>query len=490
MKTSITIVLFSILIAFTPIVTKAQMKVLESERSDSTKYATEGTIQDSIYIVYKSSNGDDKISIYADLNNTDSLVFDWYKFNNTSKTFDLLVSYDTLTQCILNTDSLNQTGFEFEGGYRLNIHNQEKNIDTTFTIWLWYQNFFINDISIYNSTCDEITFLADTSFRTLFRYYDLSVAEKPELLLSNKTILEWNSNPGNETKYGNNPRFLAPYEATTYTLTAVDDFNFERETQKVIDESSEDKDGFPIMRAVKAKFKGIHGIETAENTPDTAMVQVEAPHGVWFTNESINGDAYEWIFYNHQDWRRGTWDTILHVSELFEPFDSIYYERPKKTETSPDGYDVKLNVWGPVYKIDGNLEYRCLNAIRGTNFVMVDSTKFPASFKELPNVFTPGKEPYETFHFVDKDDDTNKPVYSIRYFSIKIYNRWGNKVYEYEDNDGSWQEDGHVGWDGRTRVGTMAKPGVYYYAIEAIGWDGRLFNSKNNPDLAGYVHIF
>jgi flagellar hook assembly protein FlgD len=78
------------------------------------------------------------------------------------------------------------------------------------------------------------------------------------------------------------------------------------------------------------------------------------------------------------------------------------------------------------------------------------------------------------------------PVKSIRYFSVKIYNRWGNKVYEYEDNTGKWQELGNdkPGWDGTTRVGTKAKPGVYYYAIVAEGWDGRDFK------VSGYVHIF
>jgi flagellar hook assembly protein FlgD len=98
----------------------------------------------------------------------------------------------------------------------------------------------------------------------------------------------------------------------------------------------------------------------------------------------------------------------------------------------------------------------------------------------LPNVFNPenGAEKNQTFFFKEK-----LPV-SVQYFSIKIYNRWGNKVYEFEDANGSWIDDGHEGWDGQTRYGGKAKPGVYYYVILAKGWDNREF------EVPGYVHIF
>jgi len=122
-----------------------------------------------------------------------------------------------------------------------------------------------------------------------------------------------------------------------------------------------------------------------------------------------------------------------------------------------------------------------MDTIRKIDFVIVDTTQFPSKREMLPNVFNPmstaGNSP--TFYFLDKV----LPV-SVKYFSIKIYNRWGNKVYEYEDEDGSWTEDGVQGWDGNTRLGGMAKPGVYYYVILAQGWDGREFK------VPGYVHLF
>jgi len=200
-------------------------------------------------------------------------------------------------------------------------------------------------------------------------------------------------------------------------------------------------------------------------------------------DSSKNAEKFEWVFYNHPDWITSDADSVLGIEDTFEPIDSIYYFHPKRTQLSPPGYDVKLTVWGIEYNDNGD---RCMESMRKENFVLVDTTQFPAYYTSLPNVFTPFASTNNNFYFIKKDTDKEKPVKSIQYFSIKIYNRWGNKIYEYEDNDGSWHEKGkdNPGWDGSTRVGTQAKTGVYYYTILAKGWDNREF------EVGGFVHIF
>ncbi len=460
----------------------SQIKVLEAERSDSTKYANTDQ-QDSVYIVYKGENNKSTITLFASLNDVDSLNYRWFKYNPVARNFEALASFDSVKSSTVAYDDPTQNMNNYEGGYRVNIYNSKKGIDTTFTAWIWYQDFFINSISIYNSTCSELELHTDTSFQNIFTYYDLSESGNPKLTLNDEAIFEWSTDPESGLTYGASPRFEAPVEETTYKIKGTDTYGYSRQSSLTVDQDVFDSKGYPYLRAVKAEFSGIHGIESASNKPskDTA-VQVEAPYGVWFFNNSKNAEEFEWVFYNHQDWRVNPWDTVLATSSSFEPSDSIYYKRPARNLSSPRGYDVKLSVWGPKYDDDGD---QCVDTIRKVEFVVVDSTQFPRKLEELPNVFVPnsgGDNDY--FYFMKKGD--GKPVKSIQAFSIKIYNSWGNKIYEYQDNDGSWHERGKdkPGWDGTTRVGTTAKPGVYYYTILAKGWNNEDFK------VGGFFHIF
>lgn len=461
----------------------AQIKVLESSHSDSTMYANT-TSQDSIFIVYKEGNNRNSISLYADLNGIDALNYEWYKYNVSKKDFIFLEKADSVKSNTIIFDDPELNMDTIAGGYRVRIFSEKKAVDTTFTVWVWYQDFYLNTIKVESSTCSQIGLSVDYIFDKTFTYYDLSTLTNEELSLSNNVVFEWTLEPGKESdkKFGDEPFFSAPVEPTTYKLKANDEYLYTREATFYLDETELNSRGLPYLIATKPYFSAIHGVDEGENKAvkaDSAQIRVEAPHGVWFNNLSQNGELFEWVFFNHKDWPNAIDDSL---SNLFEPGDSIYYKRPRRDINSPEGYDVQLTSWGPVYNDYGD---RCKDSIHIPEFVLVDTTSFPKEFKQLPNVFSPNGK-FKTFYFVDKPESDDKPVQSISYFSIKIYNRWGNKVYEYEDNDGSWHEDGKdsPGWDGTTRVGTQAKPGVYYYAIVAEGWDGRDFK------VAGYVHLF
>jgi len=92
---------------------------------------------------------------------------------------------------------------------------------------------------------------------------------------------------------------------------------------------------------------------------------------------------------------------------------------------------------------------------------------------QLPNVFTPnGDGANDLFYptllkFVDEVD-------------MKIYNRWGNLIYE--------TNDPQINWDGKDqKTGKLVDEGVYFYGCEVIG----LLNEKNNENLklSGYIHV-
>ena len=71
---------------------------------------------------------------------------------------------------------------------------------------------------------------------------------------------------------------------------------------------------------------------------------------------------------------------------------------------------------------------------------------------EVPNSFTPNNDGQNDFFRVHSK--------SIIEFHAVILNRWGKKLYEWDNADGYW--DGKIG-------GGDATPGVYYYIVTAKG---------------------
>jgi len=101
------------------------------------------------------------------------------------------------------------------------------------------------------------------------------------------------------------------------------------------------------------------------------------------------------------------------------------------------------------------------------------SVSISESRLEMPNAFSP-------------NDDGLNDIYrakdgwqSLVEFHAYIFNRWGQKLYEWTDPAG--------GWDG-TFNGKDVKQGVYYVLVKAKGADGRKFNIKRDVNLLrGYT---
>lgn len=97
-----------------------------------------------------------------------------------------------------------------------------------------------------------------------------------------------------------------------------------------------------------------------------------------------------------------------------------------------------------------------------------DSTEVvKTSILVFPNAFSPND---------DQINDTFKPktCENIVEFHAYIFNRWGQKLYEWSDPNGEW--------DG-TYNGKPVKEGTYFILCKAVGSDGQKFNIRKDVNL-------
>ena len=88
---------------------------------------------------------------------------------------------------------------------------------------------------------------------------------------------------------------------------------------------------------------------------------------------------------------------------------------------------------------------------------------------EIPNVFTPNGDNVNDF-FVLKATGLSE-------ITMRIFDRWGQKVYDLTS------QSGNIAWDGMNLYGKAAAEGVYFYVLKAKGFDGQSFERKGNISL-------
>lgn len=87
---------------------------------------------------------------------------------------------------------------------------------------------------------------------------------------------------------------------------------------------------------------------------------------------------------------------------------------------------------------------------------------------DMPNAFSPNGDNYNDIY---KAKDGWQ---SIVEFHASIYNRWGQKLYEWDDPA--------EGWDGKFH-GSDVKQGVYFVEVKAKGADGRKYHIRRDVNL-------
>ena len=92
---------------------------------------------------------------------------------------------------------------------------------------------------------------------------------------------------------------------------------------------------------------------------------------------------------------------------------------------------------------------------------------------EMPNAFSPNGDGINDVY------KAKSGYQSLVEFHAYIFNRWGQKLYEWTDPAS--------GWDG-TYHGRNVRQGVYYVLVKAKGADGRVFNIRKDVNLLrGYT---
>ncbi len=166
---------------------------------------------------------------------------------------------------------------------------------------------------------------------------------------------------------------------------------------------------------------------------------------------------------------------VIEVGDSVTIFPGESYEIPTKTNCvtfnwfPPSGLD-NAKVAAPVaspqistrYIVQAVTQWGC--KITDTLSIYVDNESTIA----VPNAFTPGgaSGPNNTFKLVKKGQATLQ--------SFRIFNRWGNVVFETSDID--------EGWDGSYK-GKPQPFGVYVYQVEATTRSGVPFKKKGNVTL-------
>ncbi|HEX5624699.1 MAG TPA: gliding motility-associated C-terminal domain-containing protein, partial [Saprospiraceae bacterium] len=94
-------------------------------------------------------------------------------------------------------------------------------------------------------------------------------------------------------------------------------------------------------------------------------------------------------------------------------------------------------------------------------------------YYSLPNTFTPNG---------DGHNDIFKP-YPYRFIDrieMRIFNRWGNLVYQTDDPD--------INWTGTDQSGSPVSDGVYFYQCRVF-YSGLQFGGPEGEQLTGFIEL-
>ncbi|OFX62287.1 MAG: hypothetical protein A2046_15415 [Bacteroidetes bacterium GWA2_30_7] len=200
-----------------------------------------------------------------------------------------------------------------------------------------------------------------------------------------------------------------------------------------------------------------------------------APATISFTNMSIDANNYIWYFNNTNQLGLYVDFTDILTRSLWNP---TYTFNPKyqlpggaKIDTVDNPtftYDDGGDFWVFLIAIS---EYGCVDTML---YKKIHVEYLPII--EVPNVFTPNGDTYNDLFTIK--------VKSLETFSGVIFNRWGHKVYE-------WNDPADAGWDGKVNGGSLASPGTYYYMINGVGKDGTQFgpNTDNCEKCKGFLQL-
>ena len=225
-----------------------------------------------------------------------------------------------------------------------------------------------------------------------------------------------------------------------------------------------------LLLVIACLFFAFANVEAQENMPaisPTATITTatgetqevteysgSAPLQVHFAPNVENPEGYE-AYYEWRFYKEGT--------SIEEPYLVRHEEETDFTFNEAGGHCIALIA----YFMNGND-----TIVKYDTDYWMDATPIRISIStsklDFPNAFSPNGDGMNDIYRAKTD------YKSIVEFKAVIYNRWGQKLYEWNNPAG--------GWDG-TYKGNPVKQGVYYVQVTAKGADGRRFNIKKDVNL-------
>ena len=225
-----------------------------------------------------------------------------------------------------------------------------------------------------------------------------------------------------------------------------------------------------LLLVIACLFLAFANVEAQENMPaisptatmTTATGETQevteysgaAPLQVHFAPNVENPEGYE-AYYEWRFYKEGT--------SIEEPYLVRHEEETDFTFNEAGGHCIALIA----YFMNGND-----TIVKYDTDYWMDATPIRISIStsklDFPNAFSPNGDGMNDIYRAKTD------YQSIVEFKAVIYNRWGQKLYEWNNPAG--------GWDG-TYKGNPVKQGVYYVQVTAKGADGRRFNIKKDVNL-------
>ena len=172
-----------------------------------------------------------------------------------------------------------------------------------------------------------------------------------------------------------------------------------------------------------------------------------APLTVNFTNNSFSGNNSTSSIV--PVWNFGNGKYTPTVSAV----NGTLYATPSTTYTQPG-----------TYTVTAIMSKGLCQAVTSTVIVVEIPSKLI-----IPNVFTPNGDKVNDVYILKTSN--------VSEITIKIYDRWGTKVYELTSSTGN------IEWDGKNQYDVECPQGTYFYNIKATGKDGQSWDEKGTINL-------
>ncbi|MDR3235941.1 MAG: gliding motility-associated C-terminal domain-containing protein [Prevotellaceae bacterium] len=472
--------IYVILLLLFPLAAQAQLRAPDADKEMPTTYLSEK--EDIIFVFYDKLPTQlvvtDSLCAAADAACSAPSTFTWTKLNIVDTTLDIVYVESHASSSTYSFP----VGGEVEGGYRVTVSRADTTLSDTFTTWIFVDTFRINGVA-YTNDCESVRLEVNTT-PEIYTSYPVYNFEEVLQGLKGKRVLRggtvaWTPSvdihagvdePDESWMNGNTHFTLInnppPLYSASYTVKVTDVFGKEISytTPYVVEAIA----AYPKMTVEQYdKERDDWSDASNEDLKGEALFRLRFSH-----NQCINTDKYIW---------KGTADSLTNGGKGY------------KTPVWVDSTQSKNAVILPRTPYKGRIldgytpgKYKVRLTAINTRSGCVDSTEKlivvdPSSFQSdaIPNAFTPnGDNRNDFFIFVDGSE----PI-SMEYVNVYIYNRSGGLVYRYEGRADEWK-----GWNGRyLNTGNDLGEGVYFYVINAEGWDSKMYNDSQ---YKGAVHLF